>query len=82
MGFLKCTIIYSVSVKNTIKLTKFIRELKDILKKLCSVNDFYFISNDIITRDFNCQDGVHLNKHGTCVLAGNFVDIINRVNNF
>ena len=46
------------------------------------MNDFYFSSNVKITRDFICQDGVHLNKDGTCVLAGNFVDFINTINNF
>ena len=81
MGFLKCLIISSVLVKNTIKLTKFTRQLKDVLRKLCSVNDFYFISNDNTTRDFFCQDGLLLNKDGTCILAGNYVDI-NRANNF
>ena len=43
---------------------------------------FLFISNDIITRDFICQDGIHLNKDGTGVPAGNFVDFINAINNF
>ena len=46
------------------------------------MNDFYFISNDNITRDFICQDGVHLNKGGTCILAGHFVDFENATNNF
>ena len=68
-------IISSVLVTNDIKLTKFIRQLS-ILRKLCSVNDFYFISNYNITRDFICQDGVCLNKDGTCILPGNSVDFI------
>ena len=33
-------------------------------------------------RDFICQDGIHLNKNGTCILAGNFVDSINVTINF
>ena len=35
-----------------IKLTKFIRRLSYILRNLSSVNDFYFISNNMITRDY------------------------------
>ena len=46
------------------------------------MNDFYFISNDNITRDFICQDGVHLSKDGTCILEGHFVDFVNAINNF
>ena len=76
-------IISSVLVKNNIKVTKFVRQLNDILRNLCLVmNDFYFISNDNITRDFICQDGVHLNKDGTCILTGYFVDFVNAINNF
>ena len=57
-------IISSVLVKNNINITKFIRQLNDILRNLYLVDDFYFISNDNITRDFICQDGAHLNKYG------------------
>ena len=74
--------ISSVLVKNNIKVTKFIRQLNDVLRYLCFVNDFYFISNDNITRDFICQDGVHLNKDGTSILAGHFVYFVNAINNF
>ena len=57
------------------RLTKFIGQLSGILRNLCLVNDFYFISNDSFTRYFICQDG-------TCTLARNFVDFINAINNF
>ena len=68
-------IVSSVLLKNNIRVTKCVRQLNDILRNLCLVvNDFYFISNDNITRDFICQDGVHLNKDGTCILKGYFVD--------
>ena len=46
------------------------------------MNDFYFISDDNITRDFIFQDGVHLSKDGTCILTGHFVDFVNAINNF
>ena len=75
-------IISSVLVKNNINLTKFIKHLNNILRNLCLVNDLYFISNDNVTRDFIFQGGVHLNKDGRCILAGNVVDFINAINNF
>ena len=46
------------------------------------MNDFYFISNDNISRDFIFRDYVHLNKDGTCILAGYFVDFVSAINNF
>ena len=75
-------IMSSVLVKNNIKLTKFIRQLNDVWRNVYLVNDFYFISNDNITRDFIYQDGVYLNQDGTCLLAGNFADFLNAINNF
>ena len=75
-------IISSVLVKNNIKVTKFIRHLYYFLRNLCLMNDFYFISNDNISRDFIFQDDVHLNKDGTCILAGYFVDFVSAINNF
>ena len=75
-------IISSVLIKNNIKLSKFIRQLNDILKSLCLVNNFYFISNDNVTREHICGDGVHLTGDGTYILAGNFVDFINNITSF
>ena len=46
------------------------------------MNDFCFISNDNIMRHFICHDGVHLNKDGTCILVGNFVDFLSTINSF
>ena len=46
------------------------------------MNDFYFITNDNISRDFIFQDDVHLNKDDTCILARFFVDFVSYINNF
>ena len=75
-------IISSVLVKNNIKITKFIRHLYYFLRNSCLMNDFHFISNDNILRDFIFQDDVHFNKDGTCILAGHFVDFVSAINNF
>ena len=45
------------------------------------MNHFYFISNDNITRACICQDGVHLNRDGTRIVAGNVIDLINAKQN-
>ena len=46
------------------------------------MKDFYFISKENISRDFIFQDDVHLNKDGTCSLAGYYVDFVNAISNF
>ena len=46
------------------------------------MNGFGFISNDNISRTHLWKDGIHLEDLGTNILAGNFVDFLNRFNNF
>ena len=52
------------------------------MRDLCLINDFYFVLYDNISRDFIFQDDVHLNKDGTCILEGYFVDFVSAINNF
>ena len=42
------------------------------------MNGFGFISNDNISRTHLWKDGVHLENLGTNILAGNFVNFLNR----
>ena len=42
------------------------------------MNGFGFISNDNISRTHLWKDGIHLEDLGTNILAGNFVDFLNR----
>ena len=46
------------------------------------MNDFHFISNDNILRDFIFQDDVHLKGDRTCILAEYFADFLSAINNF
>ena len=46
------------------------------------MNNFCFISNDNISRDFIFQYDVHFNKDGTCILAGYSIDFVSAINNF
>ena len=42
------------------------------------MNGFGFISNDNISRTHLWKDGIHLEDLGTNILAGNFVNFLNR----
>jgi len=72
----KDIIISAIFVKRNLELSKIIREVNDLLKDLCVLNGFHFLSNMNISRDFLDSGGVHLSDEGTIVFAGNIVDYI------
>ena len=52
--------------------------MNDSLREQGELNGFGFISNDNISRTYLWKDGIHLEDLGTSILAGNFVDFLNR----
>ena len=60
-------------------LTKLIRMLNEKLNILCKDNNFYYLSNDSITRNNLVEDGFHLNENKMHILANNFVDFVNNL---
>ena len=75
-------IISSILPKSNIKLSKLIRQVNGRLFDLCREINIYFLSNDNISRNFICKDGVHLNQEGTHILASNFVNFVKSIYNF
>ena len=73
----KEVLISSIFPKKQIKLTSIIREINDILKEQCRENNFHFICNDNISRDYLWKDGVHLNDEGTSIFESNIVNFLN-----
>ena len=74
----KEVVISSILPKRNIALTRLIRQVNDSLREQCVLNGFGFISNDNISRTHLWKDGIHLEDLGTNILAGNFVDFLNR----
>ena len=68
----------SILSKKNIALIRLIQEVNDSLREQCILNGFGFISNDNISRTHLWKDGIHLEDLGTNILAGNFVDFLNR----
>ena len=52
--------------------------MNDSLREQCVLSGFGFISSDNISRTHLWKDGIHLEDLGTNILAGNFVDFLNR----
>ena len=76
------TVISSILPKKNMKLSKYIRQVSDVLCDLCKINNIYFLAHNNIGRNFISEDGVHLNKDGTYLLASNFVNFINNIFGF
>ena len=74
----KKVVIPSILPKKNIALTRLIWQVNDSLREQCVFNGFGFISNDNISRTHLWKDGIHLEDLGTNILAGNFVDFLNR----
>ena len=71
-------LIPSIFVKRNLKVSAVIRQVNDILRDLCVLNNFNFIGNLNITRESLSYDGIHLSKEGTVIFAGNIVDHIKK----
>ena len=53
-------------------------EINDFLCRRQSVNNYIYINNYRIGKDNLWNDGIHLNKSGTIILANNFIDVLNK----
>ena len=52
--------------------------MNNSLKEQCVLNGFGFISNDNFSRTYLWKDKIPLEDLDTNILAGNFVDFLNR----
>ena len=61
------------------KLTKVIviRQLNDLLKDKCKENNFHFVFNDNVTKEYLWRDDVHLNIESNRIFAGKLADYLN-----
>ena len=48
-----------------------------MLRDLCIINGFGFVSNKIITTKYIWKDGIHLQDLGTSILNKNFIEFAN-----
>ena len=67
-------VVSLILCKRNIKLSKLTNPMNDILDELRKMNTIYFLSNANISRNFNCDDGVHLiYQKSTHILVSNFL---------
>ena len=78
LGVKKVVVILSILPNKNIALTRLMQWMNNSLREQCVLNPFGFISNDNISRTHLWKDAIHLEDLGTNILAGNFVDFLNR----
>ena len=76
---MKEVVISSILPIKNIALTQLVRQVNDSLREQCVLSGFGFISSDNISRTHLWKDGIHLEDLSTNILAGNFVDFLNRL---
>lgn len=62
-------VISRILAKRNLKMSAVIRKVNDKLDNLCEALVFFL--NSEITRDFLCNDSIHLKEEGTHISAGN-----------
>ena len=64
----------SILLKRHFKLTKAIRQANDLLKDKCKQNNFHFVCNDNVTKEYLWRDDIHLNNESNRIFLGNLID--------
>ena len=72
-------IISSIVCRKSSRFQMKINEVDSVFKDLYVINGFTFIDNANITNYDICDDLIHLKYSGTCKLANNFMNVINKL---
>ena len=72
-------IISSIVCRKSSRFQMKINEVDSVFKDLYVINGFTFIDNANITNYDICDDLIHLKYSGTCKLANNFINVINKL---
>ena len=70
-------IISSIITRRDVDVESRRCHVNSLVKSMCEKNNFIFLSNENILRSHLWKDGLHLSNRGLCVLADNFINVIN-----
>ena len=56
-------------------------QVNNILKRVCRINDFFYICNDLVNKNYLWKDGLHLTNEGSSLLLNNFMSYLNKNGN-
>ena len=69
--------ISGITYRKGFHLMKKVREINDMLQKLCVEDDLHFISHSSIREQHLFQDGIHLSDAGLVILSNNILNSLN-----
>ena len=78
----RCYGVSNIAVSSILKRSSFninqvIYQVNNILKRLCRINDFSYICNDLVNENYLWKDGLHLTNEGSSLLLNNFINYLN-----
>ena len=69
--------VSSILKRSSFNSNRVIYHVNNILKRLCSINDFSYICNNLVNENYLWKDGLHLTNEGSSLLLNNFINYLN-----
>ena len=69
--------VSSILKRSSFNINQVIYQVNNILKRLCRINDFSYICNDLVNENYLWKDGLHLTNEGSSLLLNNFINYLN-----
>ena len=69
--------VSSILKRSSFNINQVICQVNNILKRLCRINDFSYICNDLVNENYLWKDGLHLTNEGSSLLLNNFINYLN-----
>ena len=68
--------VSSILKRNSFNINQIIYLVNNILKKLCRINDCFYICNDLVNKNYLWKDGLHLTNEGSSLLLNSFINYL------
>ena len=69
--------VSSILKRSSFHINQVIYQVNNILKRLCRINDFSYICNDLVNENYLWKDGLHLTNERSSLLLNNFINYLN-----
>ena len=69
--------VFSILKRSIFNINQVIYQVNNILKRLCRINDFSYICNDLVNDNYLWKDGFHPANEGSSPLTNYFINYLN-----
>ena len=63
--------------RNGFNINQVIYQANNISKRLCRLNDLFYICYDLVNENYLEKDGLHLTNKGSSLLLNDFINYLN-----